>query len=258
MTATNSMVTYHRKARAFIVVLASPPANALGPPVIDGLQASLDAFDDSDARVLLLRSDLPGFFAAGADIKLMKNVETAGFVEYGFQLPEVIERVAVCDRPSIAVIEGWALGGGLELALAATLRVGSATARLGLPEPKLGLIAGAGGAQRLPRLIGRGRALDIMLTARDVSAEEALRIGLLDRLTAGGQAESIALTLANTIAAMSPPALTAILRSVDDADDLHLEEGLTREANRESDLFDKHDGREGVRAFVEGRRPAFS
>ena len=113
--------------------------------------------------------------------------------------PGAAERPAL-DRPSIAVIEGRALGGGLELALACTLRVGSTDARLGLPEAKLGLIPGAGGTQRLPRLVGRGRALDIMLTAREVAADEALAIGLLDRLTDPGGALPAALELAGSSA----------------------------------------------------------
>lgn len=251
-------VSCQQRDRLFVIELNRPPANALGGPVIEGLQRALDEFETTAARVLLLRSALPGFFAAGADIKLMGDLDAAGFAAYGASMRGVLERLAVLGRPSIAVVEGRALGGGLELALAASLRVASAGARFGLPEPKLGLIAGAGGTQRLPRLVGRGRALDIMLTARDVRADEALRIGLIDRLTAPGGAQAEAETVAGVIAAMSPAAITAILRCADDAADLPLADGLAREAARENELFDQHDGREGIRAFLEKRPPLFS
>ena len=251
-------VNCERRDRAFVVELNRPPANALGAAIIEGLERALDEFAKTDARVLMLRSALPGFFAAGADIKLMRDLDTPGFVDYGTSLRAAVERLASLDRPSIAVIEGRALGGGIELAMAASLRVASADARFGLPEPKLGLIAGAGGTQRLPRLVGRGRALDIMLTAREVGADEAFRIGLIDRLTAAGGAGAQADAVAGQISAMSPAALTAILRSTDDAADLPLADGLAREAARETELFDQHDGREGISAFIEKRRPFFS
>jgi enoyl-CoA hydratase/carnithine racemase len=154
-----------------------------------------------------------------------------------------------------AAIEGRALGGGLELALACTLRIGSVSARLGLPEAKLGLIPGAGGTQRLPRLVGRGRALDMMLTAREAEAADALAIGLLDRVTEPGGALKQALELAGPFGAMSRPALTAVLRCVDDAAELPLAEGMAREAARVADLFDSPDGREGLAAFI-AKRPA--
>ncbi|MHA6758267.1 enoyl-CoA hydratase/isomerase family protein [Streptacidiphilus sp. PAMC 29251] len=259
MNDTPTPVSHEQRGRIFLVTLNRPPANALGVPLLDALHTALDAFEGSDeARVLVLRSTLPGFFAAGADIKHMRDLDTAGFEAYGTALRGGIERLASQPRPSIAAVEGLALGGGLELALAATLRVGSRTARFGLPEPKLGLIAAAGGTQRLPRLVGRGRALDIMLTAREVDADEALSIGLIDRLTEPGQAESEALGLAEVIAGRSPAALSAILRCVGESEDLPLSVGLAREAVRETELFDKHDGQEGIRAFIEKRTPNFA
>src|SRR5271168_844874 len=167
------------------IMLNRPPANALGPAIIDGLHKGLDAADALPAKVILVSSTLPGFFAAGADIKHMSTVDGASFGAYGDALRGAVERLASHPAVSVAAVDGLALGGGLELAMACTLRVGAAGARLGLPEVKLGLIPGAGGTQRLPRLIGRGRALDIMLTARQVPAAEALAMGLVDRLTDG-------------------------------------------------------------------------
>ena len=141
--------------------------------MITGVNAALDAFAESAARALVVTSAIDGFFAAGADIKLMAAADTDAFSAYGTSLRRLLGRIAGLDRPSIAAIDGRALGGGLELALACSLRIGSSRVFLGLPEPKLGLIPGAGGTQRLPRLVGRGRALEIMLTGREVCAAEA-------------------------------------------------------------------------------------
>jgi enoyl-CoA hydratase len=258
----NNVVTWTASERIHVVRLNRPPANALGLPLLDGLHQALDDFDASDSKVLVIVSELDGFFAAGADIKLIgtfvetKNVE--GFAKYGEQLRAPMLRLAEHDRPSIAAIEGLALGGGLELAMACTLRVGSRDARLGLPEPKLGLIAGAGGTQRLPRLVGRGRALEIMLTAREVPAPEAHSIGLLDRLVDPGQAEKEAMALAHTLCAPSGAALTQVMRCTDEAFDLPLAEGLASEANRINQLFPGPEAQEGLTAFLEKRRPDYA
>jgi enoyl-CoA hydratase/carnithine racemase len=248
-------VTWTADGPVFVVRLDNPPANQLGQALVDGLAAAVGAFEDSPARVLVICSALDRFFAAGADIKLMAGADRATLVAYGASMRAVLDRIAAQDRPSVAAIEGRALGGGLELALACTLRVGSAAARLGLPEPRLGLIPGAGGTQRLPRLVGRGRALDMLLTAREVAADEAQAIGLLDRVTEPGGALGAALALAGQIATLSRPAITAILRCVDDAAELPLAEGMAREAARVTDLLVSPEGREGLAAFIE-KRPA--
>ncbi|MEU3984016.1 enoyl-CoA hydratase-related protein [Streptomyces sp. NPDC026672] len=247
-------VTWSTDGPVFVATMANPPANQLGRALVDGLMAALDAFEASDARVLVVASALDGLFAAGADIKLMSSVDRAGFAAYGAQLRTALDRLAGLARPSIAAVDGRALGGGLELALACTMRVGSASARLGLPEPRLGLIPGAGGTQRLPRLVGRGRALDMMLTAREVEAPEALAFGLLDRV-GDGPALDTALDLARRLAELSGPALGAILRCVDDAAELPFAQGAANEASRVEDLFDSPEGREGLAAFL-AKRPA--
>jgi enoyl-CoA hydratase len=256
MTDATLPVGFERLDRIFVVTLNRTPANALGLPLIDGLHAALDAFAETDARVLVLRSAVPGFFAAGADIKHMRTLDAAGFATYGESLRAPIERLAALTRPSIAVIEGRALGGGLELALAATLRVASPGARLGLPEPKLGLIAAAGGTQRLTRLIGRGRALELMLTAREIEGAAALEFGLVNRLS--DRPGFAAMELAELIASRSPAALSAVLKCVDDAEELPMHKGLAHEAARENELFARYDGQEGLRAFVEKRPPDFT
>ncbi|MFJ8813013.1 enoyl-CoA hydratase/isomerase family protein [Amycolatopsis thermoflava] len=238
-----------------VFTLRRAPANALGLPIIDGMNAALDA---SEAKVVVVSSEIPGFFAAGADIKHMSAIDAKSFTEYGDRLRGVLDRLASADRISIAAVDGLALGGGLELAMACTLRVGSSAAKFGLPEVKLGLIPGAGGTQRLPRLVGRGRALDIMLTARQVPAEEAHAIGLIDRLVAAGTAEKAALELGRELARLSLPAQQAVIRTVDAAFDLPLEQGFRFEVAQEQELFESGEAREGITAFLEKRPPDFA
>jgi len=240
------------------VTMASPPANALSAPLLDGLHAALDAAQAAgNVKAIVVSSALDRFFAAGADIRHLAAIDAASFTAYGDQMRAVNDRLAATPFLSVAAVDGLALGGGLELAMAATMRVSGPRARYGLPEVKLGLIPGAGGTQRLPRLVGRGRALDIMLTARQVPAAEALAIGLVDRLTGGDVAEA-ALALAGELAAVSLPAQRAAVAAVDAALDLPLDAGLGFEAARVQALFEHGEAAEGIAAFTEKRPPRFA
>jgi enoyl-CoA hydratase len=260
MTETSAaVVTWQAVADGLIhVVLDRPPANALGLPIVEGLSAALDAADVHGAHLLLISSAVPGFFAAGADIKYMVDADVEAFSAYGDQLRAVLDRLAAADRVSVAAIDGLALGGGLELAMACTMRVAGRGSMLGLPEVKLGLIPGAGGTQRLPRLVGRGRALDIMLTGRQVTAEEAHAIGLVDRLVDAGQAVDAALELSAQLRALSLPAQRALIRTVDAAFDRDLESGCAFEIAQVRDVLEHGEAREGMRAFLEKRPPKFA
>ncbi|MCW2786632.1 MAG: echA [Marmoricola sp.] len=241
------------------IVLQSPPANALGPRIVEGLHAALDAADAAGGvKVVLVTSALEGLFAAGADIKHMSSIDAASFTAYGDELRGSLDRIAGAERITIAVVEGLALGGGLELAMACTLRVAGDRASFGLPEVKLGLIPGAGGTQRLPRLVGRGRALDIMLTGRQVPAQEAHAIGLVDRLAEHGQAEAVARELADQLRRSSFPAQQAVVRTVDASFDLSLEDGLLFEVAQEQALFEDGEAAEGIGAFLGKRSPDFA
>jgi enoyl-CoA hydratase/carnithine racemase len=240
------------------ISMASPPANALSVPLLDALHAAISAAEAAgDVKAVVVSSALDGFFAAGADIKHLARIDGASFAAYGGQMRAVNERITAAPWISVAAVDGLALGGGLELAMACTLRVSGPRARYGLPEVKLGLIPGAGGTQRLPRLVGRGRALDMMLTARQVAAAEALAIGLVDRLTEG-DVISEALVLADELGRASLPALRAVVRAVDAAFDLSLEDGLKFEGDQEQSLFTDGEAAEGVAAFVEKRTPRFA
>lgn len=242
-----------------VFTLRRPPANAMGLPIIEGLNAALDDADAAGGvKVVVVTSEIPGFFAAGADIKHMSSVDAESFTRYGDALRAAVNRLAAPDRISIAAVDGLALGGGLELAMACTLRVGGSDARFGLPEVKLGLIPGAGGTQRLPRLVGRGRALDIMLTGRQVPAAEAHAIGLIDRLTDAGTAEDEALKLARELANLSLPAQRAVIRTADASFDRPLSDGLDYEVREIQDLFESGEAKEGIAAFLAKRQPKFA
>jgi enoyl-CoA hydratase/carnithine racemase len=255
---TTPAVTWSADGPVLHIELNRPPANALGPVILDGLHAALDAADELAPKVLIVSSALDGFFAAGADIKHMTTVDAESFRAYGDALRAGVERLAAQPALSIAAIEGLALGGGLELAMACTMRVAGAGARLGLPEVMLGLIPGAGGTQRLPRLVGRGAALHLMLTGRQIDSAEALRIGLVERVVDAGTAVQASRALADKLCAASAPAQQAVLRTVDAAADLDLAAGLHYEVDQIQQLFEHGEAAEGLQAFVEKRKPKFA
>jgi enoyl-CoA hydratase len=249
-------MTWSERDGVLEAAIDAPPANALAPQVVASLDALLDRFEHSSAKVLVLRSAVAGFFAAGADLKHVSKLSTDEFADYRDAARRPLERLAACRRPSIAVVEGRALGGGLELAMACTLRLASPAARLGLPEVALGLVPGAGGTQRLPRLVGRGRALELLLTGREVRADEALSIGLVDRVSEEALDEGR--RIARSMARASSFAMAAIMECVDAARDLPHDRGMAVEGVALLSAFDEGDGREGIAAFLEKRPPAFA
>jgi len=166
-----------------------------------------------------------------------------------------MRRIETLGKPVIACIQGFALGGGCELALACTLRIAADDARLGQPEVKLGVITGYGGSQRLARLVGRGAALKLLLSGAIIDANEALRIGLVDEVVAADQLMTRAEALAREIAANGPLAVVETLRVVNEGLDLPLDLALTREAERFGHLCATADKAEGTRAFIEKRAP---
>jgi enoyl-CoA hydratase len=241
----------------WLVTLDRGPANALHPDLLAGLHAAVDAAEAAgDVKVMVVASALDGFFAAGADIKHLATIDGESFTAYGDAMRAANDRIAAAPWVSIAAVDGLALGGGLELAMACTMRVSGTAGAFGLPEVRLGLIPGAGGTQRLPRLVGRGRALDIMLTARQVLAVEALAIGLVDRVVEGDVVQG-ALALAGELTGSSLPAQLAVVSSVDASFEMSLADGSRYEADQEAGLFRDGEAAEGISAFLAKRRPAF-
>jgi enoyl-CoA hydratase/carnithine racemase len=233
------------------ITLAGAPANALSLALLAELRSAVGSAPVHGARVVVIASRLPRFFAAGADLKLLATLDGEGFAAYLVVLRSMLDDIAALPQPTIAALGGMALGGGLELALACALRVASPGARLGLPEVRLGLLPGAGGTQRLPRLVGRSRALDLLLTGRAVDGEEALRLGLVDRLAADADAEAAA--LAAQIAAFPAAATRAIGRCVAAAAGDDPGPGMRTELAELLDLFAADEGRAGIAAFVARR-----
>jgi enoyl-CoA hydratase len=258
VTADSEVVDYSFGDGVSTITLDRPPANALGEPVIAGLATAFDRAETDTSSVVVIRSAVDGFFAAGADLTLFEDLDRSGFLDYLDRLRAQIERAHTGPWISIAALDGHALGGGLELAMACTMRVASADAKLGVPEVKLGLLPGAAGTQRLPKLIGRGAAIDLLLTGRSIDGVEANRLGLVDRLAEqGSTASEAARDLAASLARGPREAYQAILRCVETAARTDLADGMAVERAEVAGLFDGADGREGVRAFLAKRRPVF-
>jgi enoyl-CoA hydratase/carnithine racemase len=247
--ASSGLVKIARRGDVMQFVMARGPANALGPPLVEALETALDAFDASDAEVLVISSALSGFFAAGADLKYISTLDEEGFKRYRDALRSPIERLASSGRPSIAAIDGRALGGGLELAMACTLRFATPRSLMGLPEVKLGLIPGAGGTQRLPRLVGAGRALDLMLSGSEVDGRSALRIGLVGAVHET-DVVGHALAYAAQLARWPAPAMEAIIECVDAAWGAP-ERGMEVEGDAVARLFAQGHAEAGIAGFLE-------
>jgi len=243
-----------------IVTIDRPKVlNALNAATLTELEAAFDDLaGDAAIRAILLTGAGDRAFAAGADIRELAPLtpeEGRSFTLRGQAIFRKIERLG---KPVIACIQGFALGGGCELAMACTLRLAADDARLGQPEVKLGVICGYGGTQRLPRLVGRSAALKLLLTGAIIDAQEAFRIGLVDEVVPADQLMQRAEALALEIAANAPLAVAETLRTVDEGLDLPLEEALEREAAGFGHLCGTADKTEGTQAFLAKRPPTWT
>lgn len=231
--------------------------NALSKDVLMHLSSLLHQVKyDSSVRAILLTGEGKGF-CAGADIKQLAALQgTSGlqFAQYG---QAVFRELEMLGKPSLAAIHGFAFGGGCELAMAATLRIAATLTQFGQPEIKLGVIPGFGGTQRLARLIGKGRALEICLTGKRFNAEEALQWGLVTEVIAAEQLLNRGKELLTQLTSLSPQALQSIMTTINQGYDLSLEEGLALEAAHFSLCCTTADKKEGVSAFLEKRTPVF-
>ena len=250
-------VEYSQLDELALITLNRPEAlNALSVQVVKDIGEAIDKAAASDARALLITGAGEKAFCAGADISEFMGrtvVEALEAAEFGQNTFAKLDNLRI---PSLAVINGYALGGGLELATACTLRVATANANLGVPEIKLGLIPGYGGTQRLPRLIGQGRALDMVMTGRMVGAEEALGIGLINRIVETPALDG-AVEYAREFAGFSLPVLRYSREAVMRADQSSLSEGLQIERDLNTLAFQGEDSTEGAMAFLEKRAPKF-
>src|SRR6266700_6825373 len=258
-TPTFTSVLYEKKDAIAYVTLNRPKVlNALNKTIVAELKAAFeDARDDSTVRGIVLTGAGEKAFAAGADISEVLNdspLEAEEKTRFGQALTSLIENLG---KPVIAAVNGYAVGGGCELAMACTIRLASETAKFGQPEVKLGIMPGYGGTQRLPRLVGKGRALQLILTGETIDAREAHRIGLVNKVVPAAELLTEAERMVRGVVGMGPLAVRLALEAVDRGLEMTLDEGLLLEANHFGLLAATRDMKEGLTAFLEKRAPKF-
>jgi len=249
--AAPEFVTLQAEHGVGTIRLDRPKMNAIDEQLHWEVRAAAqEAAKRDDVRAVVLYGG-ERVFAAGADIKAMSQLDRAGMVAWGRELTASFTEVARIPKPVIAAITGYALGGGYELALCADFRVLGAGAKIGQPEILLGVIPGAGGTQRLSRLVGPAKAKDIVFTGRHVGAEEALEIGMVDAVVPDAEVYEAAVAMARKFAAGPPLALAAAKRAIDEGLDRPLPQGLELESELFAGLFDTEDQKNGMRSFLE-------
>ncbi len=243
-----------------VVTLDRPKVlNALNQQSMSELEeVFLEIRENAGIRAVLLTGAGEKAFGAGADIRELATLTPLEGERLAARGQRIFGLVENCGKPVIACINGFALGGGCELALACTLRIAATTARLGQPEVKIGIIPGYGGTQRLPRLIGKGAALKMILTGEAIGAADALRLGLVDEVVEPERLMARGKELAETIAAMAPLAIRDSIRAVNSGYDLPLASGLELEASLFGLACSSSDKAEGAQAFLEKRAPLWS
>ena len=237
--------------------LDRPPMNALNVQVQEELREAAKQATTSDEIKAIIVYGGQKVFAAGADIKEMAGMGYAAMAARATELTSAFDALARVPKPTVAAITGYALGGGCELALACDWRVAAADAKLGQPEINLGIIPGAGGTQRLSRLVGPAKAKDIIMTGRFVDAGEALSIGLVDRVVPADDVLEAATAMARQFVNGPSVALRAAKQAIDGGLEMDLASGLAWESQLFAALFATEDKVEGMAAFVEKRKPTF-
>jgi cyclohex-1-ene-1-carboxyl-CoA hydratase len=254
---SESPILTTREGRVGVITLNRPAQlNALNDALMDAMGQSLLNLDaDPDIGAIVITGNDKAF-AAGADIAVMADWSYMDVVQSGF-ITRNWETIRQVRKPVIAAVAGYAMGGGCELALACDIVIAGESAQFALPEIKLAMLPGAGGTQRLPRAIGKAKAMDMCLSARMLIAEEADRYGLVSRVVPDVELQAVTLKLATQIAGYSLPALMAIKESVNRAHEASLSEGILFERRALHARFASADAHEGMRAFLDKRKPVF-
>jgi len=248
-----AVVKLDRRGDVAILWLDNPPANSIAPAVIEALDTAWSEVEDK-AGAVIVASPNPTLFCAGADIKAFTTMDAAGGRELLDRMHALLRRMESSRTMTVAAVNGLALGGGCELAMACDVRLAAFSASFGQPEVNLGIIPGFGGTQRLPRLVGPAKALEMNTTGDPISAEEAYEFGLVNRVVADHELFDTALAWARKFAAQAPLALEQIKR-VSHAGDL--DEGIAAEKEAFATVFASEDAREGIGAFLGKRTPRF-
>ncbi len=243
---------------ATIIINRSEVLNAMNKVVVAELKKVMeDCEENNDVGVIVITGSGDKAFVAGADIKSMQKMSGREALEFSREGQDMTMVIENSPKPVIAAINGFALGGGCEIALACDMRIASENAKFSQPEVALGIIPGWGGTQRLPRLIGKGRAIEMIAGGKMIDAEEALRIGLVNHIVPQSELLDEALSLAKSIIKNGPAAVGAALKCIHKGYDKDLENGLDIELNAFAELFETDEQREGTTAFVEKRKPNF-
>ena len=232
--------------------------NAMNPTVLHELYDNIvSSINDKNIVAIIITGSGDKAFIAGADIKLMEKLDKKGGKEFGELGQKVTNLIEKSPIPVIAAINGFALGGGCEIALACHLRFASKNAKFGQPEVKLGLIPGWGGTQRLPKIVGKGNAIELIIGGHIIDSNEALRIGLVNKVFDQDKLLDEAISFAKIITANGPFAVSQSLKCINDSSNYSLAEGLKKEVEQFSDLFESQETNEGLKAFVEKRKANF-
>lgn len=240
------------------IVIRNPPANALDHQTMEELEQALNRAEaDAAIKAIIIAGSGPCFIA-GADIKTLSTInDPEAAAQFSKKGQRLANQVAHLKKPVIAKINGYCLGGGLELAMACHIRVASETSGLGMPELTLGLIPGFGGSQRLPGLTNQGKATELILTGDIMDGREAMRIGLVSRAVPPDELDAVVQRLAETIAEKSLPAMTAVLKLIRQGLEEGMAAGLEYEAQAFGDRMKSEDAKEGMEAFLQKRAPVF-
>ncbi|MDY7035810.1 MAG: enoyl-CoA hydratase-related protein [Thermodesulfobacteriota bacterium] len=241
------------------ITLNRPKAmNALNTETMNEIGAAvIEIENDNEIKAGIITGSGDKAFAAGADIGEFVDLDSLGIVGYIKNILDIYERMENCGKPFIAAVNGMALGGGGELALACTFRILSDTAKIGFPEVGIGVMPAAGGVQRLIRAVGRSKALKMLLTGDMIDAKEAYRIGYADEVVPGGELMERAVKLAKTISVKGPYAVKIILTSVKAGSNIDLQSANLLDNYMAGVLFSTEDKKEGINAFLEKRKPVF-
>ena len=259
MTATDDNLLIERDGRVAIVTFNRPNVlNALDAPTLDAFRRTmLDLQRDDEVRSIVLTGAGDKAFIAGADINELAALTPTVGREHALTGQHVFDLVENLGKPVIAAINGYALGGGCELAMACTFRLAADTARIGLPEITLGILPGYAGTQRMARLVGKGKAMELILTGHHITADEALQIGLVNRVVAAGELMTQVRALAAELAAKPPVAVRYCIDAINQGLDMPFAEGCQHEAALFGLVTATEDMREGTKAFLEKRKAEF-
>ncbi|MBS4214719.1 enoyl-CoA hydratase/isomerase family protein [Neobacillus rhizophilus] len=254
------LVKLEKNDHIAIVTIDNPPLNVLSGQVTSELKAVFDDIaSDNDIVVAILTGAGSRAFMAGADIKeFPQSIGKAGMKDRVLEQHAVFNQIDFLPKPTIAVLNGLTFGGGCELAITCDIRIAEEHAQLGLPEIKLGIFPGGGGTQRLPRIVGEAKAKELMFVGDPISAHEAVKLGLVNKVVATGQGMNAALAMAKKISGYSLQALSRIKKAVDEGTNMEFHAGIEREAELFGEVFLTEDVKEGVSAFIEKRKPVFA